>query len=146
MLKLIISLLITTVLFSSCDNSTQTSFAKNKTLLQGKTMGTSYHIAIIHKKNQEIDKSSIQIGINQLLSKINQQVSTYIPDSQISLFNQNKHTEWKKVDKEFFSITEAAQQVSKESDGAFDISLSPLIVAWGFGEKEKKIDSYKSRD
>lgn len=100
-------------------------------------MGTSYSIVIVNPKNISVDKEKIQNEIKQLLTNFNQQVSTYIPDSQISQFNNLESTEWYKVSDDFFSIAQAAQDVGKLSNGAFDISISPLVDLWGFGPSKR---------
>ncbi len=131
-----IFLLIIITLTSSCDSTNSDSDPKKiKTLLQGKTMGTTYHIAVVHSKDTVIDKKILHNNIDQLLVDLNKQVSTYIPSSQISLFNQTKNTNWIAVNKDFFEIVKASQNVSEISAGNFDISISPLVNLWGFGVK-----------
>lgn len=139
MLRQILIFCLLISLLSACDSKTdlEKNTDKFKTLLQGKTMGTSYHVAIVHSKESAFDKDTLQSNIDSLLESLNQQVSTYIPSSQISQFNLTKNTEWIKVDKEFFSIVQASQNISDISDGAFDISISPLVDLWGFGPEKR---------
>lgn len=127
------------MLLSGCDSTpnSESSTDKNKILLQGKTMGTKYHVAIVHNKEAELNANAIKSKIDALLEELNQQVSTYIPDSQISQFNRSNSTEWIKVDKDFFSIVETAQNVSITSNGALDISIFPLVDIWGFGARKR---------
>lgn len=139
MLRQILIFCLLISFLSACDSKTdlEKNTDKFKTLLQGKTMGTSYHVAIVHSKESAFDKDTLQSNIDSLLESLNQQVSTYIPSSQISQFNLTKNTEWIKVDKEFFSIVQASQNISEISDGAFDISISPLVDLWGFGPEKR---------
>ena len=106
-------------------------------MLQGKTMGTTYNIALVHSKDKVIDTVKLQSQIDKLLLDFNQHVSTYVPDSQISVFNRLEDTSWSKVHEDFISIVKASQAVSRLSDGAFDISISPLVNLWGFGPAKK---------
>ena len=106
-------------------------------MLQGKTMGTTYNIALVHSKDKVIDTAKLQSQIDKLLLDFNQHVSTYVPDSQISVFNRLADTSWSKVHEDFISIVKASQAVSRLSDGAFDISISPLVNLWGFGPAKK---------
>ena len=133
----LISLLFIIFASSACDSNSQKKIinGNSKIALFGKTMGTSYNIAIIHPEKLNIDKDLLQSNIDSLLKHLNQQVSTYIKESQISQFNQFKSTEWIVIDKEFYSILQAAHKISEISDGAYDATISPLIDLWGFGTK-----------
>ena len=139
MLKILPLIFLMLALLNACDfaSNSEVNTDKTKTLFQGKTMGTRYHVAVVHPKKTDIGQEVLKTSIDDLLESLNQQVSTYIPSSQISKFNQSKNTEWIKVDTDFFSIVQAAQDVSRISKGAFDISISPLVDLWGFGVKKR---------
>ena len=137
MLKSLVIIFLAFIFLSTCDSTSNidSSPKKTKTSFQGKTMGTKYHVAVVHSKKEIIDKQILKSNIDDLLKNLNQQVSTYIPNSQISQFNQTKNTDWIRVDKEFFEIVRASQSVSEISAGSFDISISALVNLWGFGVK-----------
>lgn len=139
MLKKLFLFFLMLVLLNACDFAQQTEIEinKTKTLIQGKTMGTRYHVAIVHHKKIKVDEEILKTNIDNLLLNLNQQVSTYIPNSQISQFNQSQNTDWIKVDTDFFNIVRTAQNISKVSQGAFDISISPLVNLWGFGVEKR---------
>jgi len=107
------------------------------TKISGPTMGTSYNITLFPAKGKELDSAALQTQIDNSLNRINQQMSTWIKDSEISNFNNAQTTEWFPVSAEFAKVTQAAQSISKLSDGAFDITLGPLITLWGFGKDFK---------
>ncbi len=98
-------------------------------------MGTQYHITLVSLQNTNTNKLKAQI--DDLLLKINQQMSTYISDSEISKFNQYKKQDWFPVSKDFAYVVASAQVVSKLTHGTFDITVAPLINLWGFGAKTK---------
>jgi len=102
---------------------------------QGSTMGTRYHIVLVTAKDQHTDIDNIKKQVDALLLEINQQMSTYINDSEISLFNQYKNDDWFSVSNDFALVVANAQKFSKLSQGAFDITVAPLIDLWGFGAK-----------
>ncbi|PWQ99458.1 FAD:protein FMN transferase ApbE [Leucothrix pacifica] len=102
--------------------------------ISGPTMGTSYNITLFPAKGVELDSQSMQKSIDESLKAINQQMSTWIKDSEISLFNQSQSTDWYPVSAEFAEVTAAAQEISKKSGGAFDVTVGPLIRMWGFGK------------
>jgi len=140
MLKKTFFVFLVLMSLTACDFFTPASQTRVKTLLktllQGKTMGTTYNIGVVHFKNQKVDGDALKVTIDDLLENINQQVSTYIPSSQISQFNKREQTDWFKVDKDFFTTVESAQLVSEETQGLFDISVSPIINLWGFGAEK----------
>ncbi len=100
--------------------------------LQGQTMGTLYHITVIADKNS-FDASSIKIKLEQELQQINQQMSTYMPSSEISTFNQFNRSEWFPVSKPFAHVVDQSQKISHLTKGAFDITTASLVKLWGFG-------------
>jgi thiamine biosynthesis lipoprotein len=102
----------------------------------GKTMGTTFMVKIANIEISKIQKKKIKNDVEQALSKVNQQMSTWIPNSEISRFNRlDKDTPFK-VSKEFVQVLMMAIKVNNESNGAFDVTVGPLVDLWGFGKKE----------
>jgi thiamine biosynthesis lipoprotein len=60
-------------------------------------------------------------------------MSTYDPTSQVSRLNQHASTEPLTLDREVLEVLELAHEVSERSGGAFDVTVAPLVDAWGFG-------------
>ncbi len=110
----------------------------------GQTMGTTYSIKIVSKLDS-FQNSKIQSGIDSVLIDINQKMSTYIKDSELSKFNNYKDTNWVKVSKDLAIVIFKALEISKASNGMYDITIGPLVNLWGFGPKfnDKKIPSDK---
>jgi len=117
--------------------------AKNTTytVIDGLTMGTTYHIIHDHA-----DTEKIKTGIDTVLAHIDNSLSVYNPNSIISKINNNENVI---VDSFFIEVFQRSREISSITNGAFDISASPLFNAWGFGFKnkesltEEKIDSLK---
>lgn len=105
----------------------------------GFIFGTVYHIT--YQSDEDL-----QPEIDTELKRVNQTFSTFEPSSVISLINQNKPV---KVNEMFDEVFTLAQQVSKETNGAFDITVAPMVNLWGFGFKtgvhpsKEKIDSLR---
>lgn len=112
-------------MLSGCNSDIQTY------KLQGKTMGTQYNISIV--KPETIDIQNLQASIDEKLVNINQQMSTYLDDSELSRFNQTPSTDWFEVSSPVVKVVNAALTVSQQSHGAFDATVFPLIKRWGFG-------------
>jgi len=97
-------------------------------------MGTHYNVTIVSPPSH-ITRDQLQQTIDSVLKRVNQQMSTYIDDSEISRFNQAPVGEWFSVSAETLQVVNAAQSLSQLSAGAFDITVGPLIELWGFGRK-----------
>ena len=100
--------------------------------LVGETMGTSYSI-VINDALDERQLTHLQTEVERLLADINQHMSTYIADSELNVFNRVRNNRWHPVSPELAEVVVAAQQVSEQSRGAFDITVTPLVNLWGFG-------------
>jgi thiamine biosynthesis lipoprotein len=121
--------LIILVLVSVCACQSQ-----NKDLLtiSNLTMGTSYSIKIV-ANDIKYDKRALKKDIETILAKINQAMSTYIDDSELSRFNHTKSTAWQSISDDLYEVIEHGIRISILSDGAFDITVGPLVNLWGFG-------------
>ncbi len=102
-------------------------------VLQGKTMGTSYEVKIVGLTPTASAASDVQADIDLLLFRLNQAVSHYIADSEISRFNHSASTEAMPIGTEFRRVLQAALDIHRRSGGAFDPTLGPLVDLWGFG-------------
>ena len=109
--------------------------------LQGFTMGTSYSV-LIPRLPEGVTEQTVQLEIESILEQVNQQMSTYRQDSELSLINQSAAMQWLKVSPELFYVIQYARSVSEQTGGAFDITVGPLVNLWGFGPS-KSADSVK---
>ena len=109
--------------------------------ISGKTMGTTYSIKLglaNDPSNRAIDLSEIKDEVEARLQAINQEMSTYIPDSVISQFNQSKKLDSFPISSEFALVVGEAKRISELTGGRFDITVRPLVNFWGFGNVEKQ--------
>lgn len=95
----------------------------------GTTMGTYYQVTA----RCPADVGSI---VQDTLRKVNEEMSTYLPDSALSRFNAASPGEWFPVSPELAEVVDAAAVLSRESGGAFDVTVGPLVNLWGFGPDE----------
>lgn len=96
---------------------------------EGGTQGTSYHIVYQNPKNFDLHDS-----IKNILHRFDLSLSSYIPNSTISKVNRNEEVE---LDFYFTEVFAASLEVYKQSEGLFDITVAPLVNAWGFGPERK---------
>ncbi len=93
--------------------------------IRGEVFGTTYLISFYTDSGE-----TYQVEIEELFEKINQSVSYYRPNSIISLVNRN---ETKTIDDIFERVYLRSAEIHKDTYGAFDPTVSPLVNAWGFG-------------
>ena len=112
-------------LAASCDG-------KQETLISGETMGTTYHIKVVAGTSKNI--SNLKDKIDQRLGQINQSMSTWIKDSEISRFNDLKKAGEKiEVSDDFVQVMIVAEDLYRLTAGAWDGTVNPLVNLWGFG-------------
>jgi thiamine biosynthesis lipoprotein len=92
----------------------------------GETQGTYYAITYYHD-----DSTNIKPSVDSLLRRFDSTASTYKPNSIISRINNNDPSV--RADQMFSVIFQKAMEVSEKTEGAFDITVGPLVSAWGFG-------------
>ncbi len=82
-----------------------------------------------------VTSNEIQLKVKKLLDELNRQMSTYLQDSELSKINQNQTGEWIAVSDALYQVLKQANSISELSNGAFDITVGPLVNLWGFGPK-----------
>lgn len=120
-------LLIFTLSLAVCQQEAQYS------KLTGNTMGTKYRITF---ESNNINSEQLQSALTQELDTINLLMSTYIPDSEINQFNALATKECFAFSDPTWVVLIAAKDVYHQTEGAFDITVAPLIQRWGFDAAE----------
>jgi len=102
--------------------------------MTGAAQGTYYAITYCSDNNE-----NLQPAVDLLLKQFDRSVSEYLPTSIISRLNNNDTTAT--ADEIYETVFKKSMEVSAASDGAFDITVGPLVDAWGFGfSKKAKVD------
>lgn len=105
---------------------------KRYTTIHGNTMGTYYNIVYVGKEDISLAQT-----VDSLLLNFSGLFSIYDSTSTIAMINQGKNIE---LNDEIIDLFLIAKRVSEETDGAFDITIGPLVELWGFGiNRENKI-------
>lgn len=100
----------------------------------GFTMGTYYAVTYAGAARCVGELSEV---LEDELDAVNAQMSTYLPDSELSRFNASNALDWVDVSIELAETIAVALELSKQSQGAFDVTVGPLVNAWGFGPQER---------
>lgn len=96
---------------------------------QGGIFGTTYHVK--YESPQPLDAE-----ILAELQRVDASLSVFNPQSVISQINDGRR---ERVDAMLYEVLQKARQVSEATGGAFDITVMPLVNAWGFGFKHGKL-------
>ena len=103
--------------------------------IAGFTQGTTFHITYEDKANQDLSGA-----VDSIFKIFDLTFSEYIPNSIVSRINKNDSTAL--FDDMFVEVYNKSLEVYRETHGAFDLTVGPLVNAWGFGpEKKAKVDS-----
>ena len=105
--------------------------------LKGITMGTTYSIKFF-PLNGTLDSFKIANKVDSLLLNINNQMSTWDNDSEISKFNKWVSLEPYYVSNEFLEVVNTSLSISKQTNGYFDVAIFDLMSMWGFGPLPKQ--------
>lgn len=124
-MKNIFLLLIIILSVTSC-NTPSSKYIYN----EGFIYGTIYHITYESPEGRDL-----QDEITEQLNKYKMIFSTYEPESEISKVNNNEPVD---LSPEFIICFNRAMEISRATNGAFDITAGPLVNAWGFGPDTRK--------
>ncbi len=130
MMRWLFLILVSLIIFTGCNS-------ENKSLIKidGKAQGTTWHITYLSE-----DSSNHKPAIDSLLKLIDSSMSTYLPSSIISRINKNDKDVI--VDHYFVDVYKKSREVSEKTGGLFDVTVAPLVNAWGFGfTKKASVDS-----
>jgi len=123
-----------TLFFSYQQLSRSTDDSGSLISLDGRTMGTGYRVLL--QTDEAVNSSvntELQAAIETRLAILDKTIfSTYVPDSEISVFNQADQGVHN-ASPEFITVLQRALEIHRLSDGAFDPSLKPVVDLWGFG-------------
>lgn len=124
MRKFLLSITVFLILMVSCNQPAKKSvdYIRN----EGETQGTYYSVVYLQPEGKDL-----QSLIEQKLKEFDASLSTYNPNSVISKINRNADSVI--TDIYFDEMYNQAYMISELSHGAFDITVGPLVRAWGFG-------------
>jgi thiamine biosynthesis lipoprotein len=100
--------------------------------LTGNALGTTFRIAIVAPL-QELDREALRSKLLGGLERIDRLASTWREDSELSAFNTRASTEWIPVSADLCGAFADALEVARLTNGAFDMTVGPLVNLWGFG-------------
>jgi thiamine biosynthesis lipoprotein len=103
-------------------------------LIQGRAMGTTYSIRIPHPP-ADMQQEELAAALAAEIERVEALMSTYRPESELSRFNSGSSTDWVPVSEDTATVVAAGQEISRQTQGAFDVTVGPLVELWGFGSR-----------
>ncbi|MGN6486616.1 MAG: FAD:protein FMN transferase [Devosia sp.] len=108
-------------------------------VLNGPTMGTRW--AAVFFSPPDRDLAGLQRELQQAVDRVDKQMSTWKPQSDLMQLNRAPVGSWVALPEELAAVLAAALAVGRQSGGAFDIGVGELVTAWGFGPAAGRPDS-----
>ena len=115
-----------------CRTPEQTAYT-----LQGPTMGTTFTVKVVGQNLSEEQLDSLRRAVESELENVNSKMSTYLPSSELSRFNEFRRIDPFPVSQETLGVFLEARRISAATRGAFDVTVGPLVRAWGFDRGER---------
>lgn len=101
-------------------------------------MGTTYTVKYLPDGHALPSPEHMQAQLNDVLKEVNRQMSTYLPDSEISHFNQMREINHPlPISADFAHVTAEAIRLNRVTQGALDVTVGPLVNLWGFGPNKE---------
>jgi len=100
--------------------------------LTGSAMGTTFKVLLVEPPDT-LAATELEADIVASLGGVDDLASTWRDDSELSRFNANPSLDWIVASAKFCNVLDQALAVSRETGGAFDVTVGPLVNLWGFG-------------
>jgi len=108
----------------------------------GPTMGSTYSIKYVRHANLPASED-VRVEVEKILADVDQQMSTYRANSDISRFNALPADRCQAMPAVILELVRVGEQLSQQSEGSYDLTVEPLLNLWGFGPqgREEKVPS-----
>lgn len=119
--------------------------AVEPTVVTGRAMGTTWTVKFLpptspsRTTSPDLAPSALQPRLADHLEHLEAIFSTYRPASELSRFNTSLSTDWFPVSAELAQVAHASRRISELTSGAFDATVAPLVLLWGFGSTRRTV-------
>jgi thiamine biosynthesis lipoprotein len=111
----------------------------------GETMGTTYSVKVVDLPESH-DETKIAASLENELDRLEDLMSTYREDSELSRLNRDTSGEWFDVSQDTAKVISAAIEIGEATEGAFDVTVNPLIALWNFGPTKQATPSLPTEE
>ena len=146
-MNLMKTLMLTAILLMlfSCSDVSDDPNRPREVKLQGLTMGTvAYSVKLIVKPQEDKEKgkaafnrAEVHAEVEAVLKQLNQDMSNWIPDSELSRFNKSTSLEPMEISTGLSRVMAESIRLGKLSGGKLDVTVGPLVNLWGFGPEHR---------
>ncbi len=102
----------------------------------GETMGTTYIVKVVSPP-PALTEQRLGSMVATALSEVNQRLSNWISDSEVSRFNASASTMPVPISTDFLNVMTESFEIHRATGGRFDVTVAPLINLWGFGPRDE---------
>jgi len=110
--------------------------ALDEVTLSGDALGTTWNARVVGTAPDPAGQQEMAAAVSSALDEVDALMSTWRDDSELSAFNRHATSEPFTVSPPTLAVLVRAETVWRESGGAFDVTVYPLVRAWGFGGAE----------
>jgi thiamine biosynthesis lipoprotein len=108
--------------------------------ISGPVFGTEYNINVVMEEDPARLRE-MSDGISAVLEEVDASMSTWRKDSELSRFNAlSDQSRWVGISPELYQVLARGREISGLTDGAFDVTIGPVVNLWGFGPKARPED------
>lgn len=111
--------------------------AREPLVLEGRTMGTTWAVRV-GELPRGVGADALRTEVEALLDDVNAEMSTFRDDSLLTRFNRAPSGTDFAVSAHLAAVLAAALAVAEDSGGAYDVTVGPLVNAWGFGPEGRR--------
>jgi thiamine biosynthesis lipoprotein len=116
---------------AACQQPTETQLA-------GSIQGTTYHIKLV-LNGLPVTSEQVKADVEEVFRQVDEKLSNWREDSEISRLNRQKTTEWLPVSPEIVRVIAIAKEVHARSEGCYDLTVKPIFDLWGFSKHQEKV-------
>lgn len=102
----------------------------------GPTMGSHYSVKYVASASTP-EPAALKAEVEALLAEVDEQMSTWRADSELSRFNRLPAGNCRVMPEPVLRLVRLGEELSTQSDGAFDLTVEPLLDLWGFGPQSR---------
>jgi len=107
--------------------------------LAGEAMGTTYSVKVRAPAALDAAESkAVAEAVAAAIDDVNQKMSTYLDSSELSRLNRLDEPGGVEMSADTIAVFEEARRIGELTDGVFDVTVGPLVNAWGFGPADRR--------
>ncbi len=110
--------------------------------ISGETMGTTWTVKVVTRGFGfgPRDEEKLKSAVDACLADVDNRMSTYKPESELSRFNRHADGTPFQLSHELLHVLQRSMQISEMTGGAFDVTVGPVVNAYGFGPESRPVE------